>query len=120
MTKIFNNKSAIAKVVCLMVVAGVMATIATISFAAGGDIAAAIKSMISDVWGVMNAIINPLCVVFIGFNIVRLIFGANSKSADASISWIKRIVIAFVCFNCLGLLLTFVTDHLDSSWRWNP
>jgi hypothetical protein len=115
MTKVLNNKASIAKVICLMVVAGLMATLATMAFADGSaDIIAAVKKVCVDIGGIMTAIINPICAVIIGICIIRLIFGANSKSADSSIQWIKRVVIGFVCFNLIGLFLQYGTSLMTS------
>ncbi len=114
MTKIVNNKSVVAKVICLMLVAGLMTALATMAFADGTEIINAVKKVCADIGGIMTAVINPVCAVIIGICIIRLIFGANSKSADSSIQWIKRVVIGFVCFNLIGLFLQYGTSLMTS------
>ena len=83
------------------------------AFAAGEEISTAVTTVCKDIGGIMTAIINPICSVVIGICLITLIFGKNSKSADASIQWIKRVIICFVCFNCIGLFLSYGTSLMS-------
>lgn len=102
-------------------VASFCAMLSTMAFAAGEEISNAVIKVCQDVGGIMTAILNPICAVIIGFCLIKLIFGSNSKSADASLQWIKRVVICFVCFNCIGLFLSYGTSLMagiggQSNW----
>lgn len=79
-----------------------------------GDIAGAIVKVCQDIGALMTAVLNPVCAVLLGFSLFSLILGTNSKSADNAITRIKRIVICFVIFNCLGLLLTYGTTLMQN------
>lgn len=79
-----------------------------------GDIAGAVVKVCQDIGSLMSAILNPVCSVMFGINLFSLIFGTNSKSADAAISRIKKIIICFVCFNCIGLFLSYGTTLMQS------
>lgn len=78
------------------------------------DIAGAVVKVCQDIGALMTAILNPVCSVLLGFSLFSLVFGTNSKSADNAITRIKRIVICFVIFNCLGLILTYGTTLMQS------
>jgi hypothetical protein len=91
------------------------------AFAAGEEISNAVIKVCKDIGGIMTAVLNPICAVVIGICLLSLIFGKNSKSADSSIQWIKRVVICFVCFNCIGLFLSYGTSLMagiggQSNW----
>ena len=81
-------------------VASLCSVLSSMAFAAGEEISNAVIKVCKDIGGIMTAVLNPICAVVIGICLLSLIFGKNSKSADSSIQWIKRVVICFVCFNC--------------------
>ena len=64
---------------------------------------------------VINTIFDPICVLALGICIVILVLGRNSKSAESSMSWAKRIVICFVIFNIAGTILTFLTGAFNGT-----
>lgn len=78
------------------------------------DISDAVVKVCQDIGTIMTSIINPVCSVLFGFNLFSLILGTNSKTADNAISRIKKIVICFVCFNCIGLFLSYGTTLMQS------
>ncbi len=95
-------------------VAVLLAAMSTMfAFAAGEEISNAVITVCQDIGGIMTAVLNPICSVVIGICLITLIFGKNSKSADASIQWIKRVVICFICFNCIGLFLSYGTSLMS-------
>ena len=83
-------------------------TALTPAFAAT-DMTKILKGAIASVQTTVTAIFNPLCVLALGICICILVMGRNSKSADSSMSWAKRIVICFVVFNMMGTLLAWVS-----------
>lgn len=102
-------------------VASLCSVFSSMAFAAGEEISNAVIKVCKDIGGIMTAILNPICAVVIGICLLTLIFGKNSKSADSSIQWIKRVVICFVCFNCIGLFLSYGTSLMagiggQSNW----
>lgn len=76
---------------------------------ADGDLQGLLLGAINAVRTIISAIFNPLCIVALGVCIAILVLGRNSKSADSSMSWAKRIVICFIVFNILGTLVTWLT-----------
>ena len=80
------------------------------SDAGNSDITALLQQAIGAVKTIISGIFDPLCIVALGICIVILVLGRNSKSADSSMSWAKRIIICFIVFNILGTLLAWVTD----------
>ena len=102
-------------------VASLCSVLSSMAFAAGEEISNAVIKVCKDIGGIMTAVLNPICAVVIGICLLSLIFGKNSKSADSSIQWIKRVVICFVCFNCIGLFLSYGTSLMagiggQSNW----
>ncbi len=102
-------------------VASLCSVISSMAFAAGEEISSAVIKVCKDIGGIMTTILNPICAVVIGICLLSLIFGKNPKSADSSIQWIKRVVIGFVCFNCIGLFLSYGTSLMvgiggQSNW----
>lgn len=102
-------------------VASLCSVLSSMAFAAGEEISNAVIKVCKDIGGIMTAVLNPICSVVIGFCLLILIFDKNPKSADASLQWIKRIVLCFVCFNCIGLFLSYGTSLMvgiggQSNW----
>ena len=102
-------------------VASLCSVFSSMAFAAGEEISNAVIKVCKDIGGIMTAVLNPICSVLIGFCFLFLIFDKNPKSADASLQWIKRIVLCFVCFNCIGLFLSYGTSLMagiggQSNW----
>lgn len=102
-------------------VASLCSVFSSMAFAAGEEISNAVIKVCKDIGGIMTAVLNPICSVVIGFCLLILIFDKNPKSADASLQWIKRIVLCFVCFNCIGLFLSYGTSLMvgiggQSNW----
>lgn len=116
MSKIFqvnNKKSSAINIICFMLVAVILATISVVAFA-DGEIANAVTKIANDIYKILASILNPVCVAILAFCIIRLILGSNSKGAESSIQWIKRVVIGFACFNMLGLFLTYGENLMKS------
>jgi len=102
-------------------VASLCSAFSSMAFAAGEEISNAVIKVCKDIGGIMTTVLNPICSVVIGFCLLILIFDKNPKSADASLQWIKRIVLCFVCFNCIGLFLSYGTSLMagiggQSNW----
>lgn len=102
-------------------VASLCSVLSSMAFAAGEEISNAVIKVCKDIGGIMTTVLNPICSVVIGFCLLILIFDKNPKSADASLQWIKRIVLCFVCFNCIGLFLSYGTSLMagiggQSNW----
>ena len=117
MNKNMTQKSKVIRKSDLIIFALITVLLVSMStmfaFAAGEEISNAVTTVCKDIGGIMTAIINPICSVVIGICLITLIFGKNSKSADASIQWIKRVIICFLFFNCIGLFLSYGTSLMS-------
>ena len=123
MTKKIQNKKFVKMIAFAMVVATIFA-FSAFSFSAGAEatIANKVIDVCQSIGSVMTTILSPVCAVCLGICLISLIFGKNSKTADSSIQWIKRIVICFVLFNCIGLFLEYgvgLMNDVSSKNHWN-
>lgn len=125
MNKTIIRQSKVAKKTDLLmfaIVAVLMVAMSTVfAFSAGEEISNAVITVCKDIGGIMTAILNPICSVVFGICLLTLIFGHDQKSAAPSIQWIKRVIGCFVCFNCIGLFLSYGTSLMagiggQSTW----
>ena len=82
---------------------------------ADGDLPSVIKSAIKGIQSAITMVFDPICVTALAVCIVILVLGRNSKSADSSMSWAKRIVICFIVFNLLTTIIGWLKGTISDA-----
>lgn len=105
------------KAIGLMSVCGVAALPVMSVFAADAtpDIFESAKAIIKTIYNGVFGISTALAVVIAVIACLFMMFSSNPRTVETSKSWLKRVLIAWVIINALGLIISTLTTWLTSA-----
>lgn len=92
-----------------------------ISALADDDIAGlgtTIQGIIAEIYSSSLGVVTVLAALLLVIAFIVRMTASQQKAAQAT-SWIVRIIICYICINCIGLFFT-VIDNTTEPYEWNP
>lgn len=77
---------------------------------ADGNLFDAAKRAFGSIYNSLLGIVNIVAIVCAVIALLLLIFSKNQRTVESSKEWLKRIVIAWIAINCMGWIVTTLTD----------
>lgn len=77
-----------------------------------------IKSIAFKVYGAIAAISTSIAAVGITIAALLYFFSSNGKTVESASAWIKRIIMGWVFINAMGIIISFITSIVGTSYQW--
>lgn len=74
---------------------------------------AAFKTLFNDVYGMFIGAVSIIAVTLIAYNIFLIMTSKNQRKIDESYTWIKAIIIAWVCFMSMSIIIAIIKEASD-------
>lgn len=73
--------------------------------------AGSVQSSVNEILPMLKAIsvfFNSLCVLGMGIGIMQMVLSRDQRMAQGAVKFMKMVIFAFIIFNCLGAIVTYV------------
>lgn len=119
MTELQSNRSAYRPAAGAGLAMGTVMNLATMMLASTVTISgfgAEVKTVVVNIYNAVFPVVTVIAALLLVIAFIVRMTGNQQKASQAT-SWIVRIIICYVCINCIGLLFK-VIDGATTKYRW--